>query len=241
MHFAPQWVKPIKPTGSALTPTAEAPPLAQQKVAPAAIPSSPFPALGQPRSGSPNHGNNGGQNQPLSYSRVTHTPASPSYGGEGYFPYAGGDAQNGNSDPSPFPFRYSREQILAVWDEDKFKERPIELMQIGENGAVIVSKEVTKPVGLRELTELEKKVRRTRLSHALTSAASLHLCPPSYAHASPSAAARSASKLGFAVAPGPYDAQGWIVACPDWPSWVRWIWPRRGRSVRRLQVLRRPR
>lgn len=158
MHFAPQWVKPIKPAGPALTPTTETPPLAHHKVAPAAIPSSPFPALGQPRSGSPNHGSNGGQNQPLSYSRVTHTPASPSFGGEGYFPYSGADSQNGAGDPSPYPFRYSREQILAVWDEDKFKERPIELMQIAENGAVIVSKDVTKPVGLRELSELEKKV-----------------------------------------------------------------------------------
>lgn len=148
MHFAPQWVKPIKPTGSAITPTSEAPPQ-HPKIAPS---SSPFPALGQPRSGSPTTILSPA-NPPLSYSRVTHTPASPSMPGDGYFPYPDG---NGEADPSPFPFRYSREQILAVWDEDKFKERPIDLLTLSES--VIVSPTVVKPVGLRDLSELEKKV-----------------------------------------------------------------------------------
>lgn len=162
MHFAPQWVKPIKPTGSALTPTSEVPPQHHHhhhhhsKVAPS---SSPFPALGQPRSGSPNAATAHVNPPPLSYSRVTHTQASPSMGGDGYFPYNGDG--NGDADPSPFPFRYSREQILAVWDEDKFKERPIELLQLAESGAVLVSKNVVKPVGLRDLTDLEKKVSVT--------------------------------------------------------------------------------
>lgn len=158
MHFAPQWVKPIKPTGSALTPTHEAPsPQAKTHASAAAsmAPGSPFPALvQQPRSGSPTTA--APPNPPLSYSRVTHTPASPSFPGDGYFPYTG-DAPNGGGDTRN-PFRYSREQILGVWDEDKFKERPIELMQMAENGGVLVSKNIVKPVGLRDLNEIEKRV-----------------------------------------------------------------------------------
>lgn len=156
MHFAPQWVKPIKPTGSAITPTTEFSPQQFSKSA-TGTSASPFPALGQPRSGSPTT-IVPPTNPPLSYSRVTHTPASPSVPGDGYFPYPGGEG-HGEADPSPFPFRYSRDQILAVWDEEKVKERPIELLQLAESGAVIVSPKVVKPVGLRELSELEKKVR----------------------------------------------------------------------------------
>jgi len=158
MHFAPQWVKPIKPTGSLVTPTSESHSQQQQLLSKAAAaPASPFPALGQPRSGSPTT-IVPPANPPLSYSRVTHTPASPSMPGEGYFPYAGGEGSL-EADATPFPFRYSRDQILAVWDEEKVKERPIELLQLAESGAVIVSQNVVKPVGLRELSELEKKVR----------------------------------------------------------------------------------
>ncbi|KAL1407608.1 kinesin-like protein [Vanrija albida] len=156
MHFAPQWAKPIKPTGSTLASNTEAP-LQQRSTAAAPAPASPFPALGQPRASSPTAAVT--SNPPLSYSRVTHTPASPSYAGEGYFPYAG-DAPNGGGDGGP-PFRYSREQILAVWDEDKFKDRPIELMKMAETGGVLVSKEPVKPVGLRELSELEKRLLST--------------------------------------------------------------------------------
>jgi PERQ amino acid-rich with GYF domain-containing protein len=79
--------------------------------------------------------------------------------GDGYFPYPSGDGHVEVA-PSPYPFRYSRDQILAVWDEEKIKERPIELLQLAESGAVIVSQNVVKPVGLRELSELEKKVRK---------------------------------------------------------------------------------
>ncbi|WOO84946.1 GYF domain-containing protein mpd2 [Vanrija pseudolonga] len=153
MHFAPQWAKPVKPTGSSLASNTEAP-LQQRSTATAAAPASPFPALGQPRAASPTTAVT--SNPPLSYSRVTHTPASPSYAGEGYFPYAG-DAPNGGGDGGP-PFRYSREQILAVWDEDKFKDRPIELVKMAESGGVLVSKDIVKPQGLRELSELEKRV-----------------------------------------------------------------------------------
>ncbi|GMK55830.1 hypothetical protein CspeluHIS016_0208860 [Cutaneotrichosporon spelunceum] len=157
IHFAPQWVKPIKPTGSALAPTSDT---HAQVVKQPATPVSPFPALGQPRAGSPT--TVASSNPPLSYSRVTHAPASPSFSGEGYFPHAG-DGPNGGAHPSPYPFRYSREQILGIWDEDKFKERPIELMQIAEtdNGQVLVSKAIVQPVGLRELSEVEKRILST--------------------------------------------------------------------------------
>ncbi|BEJ15844.1 hypothetical protein CspHIS471_0504490 [Cutaneotrichosporon sp. HIS471] len=158
MHFAPQWVKPIKPTGSALAPASDTL-LAQVPKQPTA-PVSPFPALGQPRAGSPTTA--ASSNPPLSYSRVTHAPASPSFSGEDYFPHAG-DGANGGANPSPYPFRYSREQILGIWDEDKFKERPIELMQMAEtdNGQVLVSKAIVQPVGLRELSEVEKRILST--------------------------------------------------------------------------------
>lgn len=153
MHFAPQWAKPVKPSASTLASNTEAP-LQQRSTATAPAPASPFPALGQPRAASPTTAVT--SNPPLSYSRVTHTPASPSYAGEGYFPYAG-DAPNGGGDGGP-PFRYSREQILGVWDEDKFKDRPIELVKMAESGGVLVSKDIVKPQGLRELSELEKRV-----------------------------------------------------------------------------------
>jgi PERQ amino acid-rich with GYF domain-containing protein len=95
-------------------------------------------------------------NPPLSYSRVTHKPASPTP--EYYYAEGGADAS-----PSPYPFRYSREEILAVWDEDKVRERPIELLQLADSGAVIVSQSVVKPVGLRDLSELEKKVSKKNI------------------------------------------------------------------------------
>lgn len=57
------------------------------------------------------------------------------------------------------PFRYSREQILSLFDESKFKERPIELVEMAEGGGVLVSQSVNRPVGMRDLTDTEKKVR----------------------------------------------------------------------------------
>lgn len=60
---------------------------------------------------------------------------------------------------NPHPFRYSREQILSLFDESKFKERPIELVEMAEGGGVLVSQSVNRPVGMRDLADTEKKVR----------------------------------------------------------------------------------
>lgn len=91
---------------------------------------------------------------------------SPGVPGDGsYFPYS--DA-NGTGDVNPHPFRYSREQILAHWDEDKVKGTPIELVEILEAGGVLVSKDVIRPVGLRDLTEAEKRVRAFDQAFAAT-------------------------------------------------------------------------
>ena len=73
-----------------------------------------------------------------------------------YFAYAEGEA---NATVNLHPFRYSREQILALWDDDQVKETPIELMEMLATGGELVSKSVARPVGLRDLTEVEKKVR----------------------------------------------------------------------------------
>lgn len=164
MHFAPQWVKPIKPTGSATTPTSDLPPSIQQqqqqpqqqpptKQSQTPAPTVPFPALASnQRSVSPNTSTNP---PPLSYSRVTHAPLSPGLATDNsYFPY-GADTPNGNG--NGHPFRYTREQILSLYDGDKVKERPIELVQMADDG-VLVSKNVAKPIGLRDLTEIEKRV-----------------------------------------------------------------------------------
>ncbi len=92
----------------------------------------------------------------MSYSRATHTPLSPNNPGESsYFPYTEGGASNG------LGFKYTREQMLALWEEDKVKELPIELVQLLSDGRVLVSKNVQKPVGLREQTEVEKKLLAT--------------------------------------------------------------------------------
>lgn len=163
MHFAPQWVKPIKPTGSTLGNggnDSQQQPQQSKTSAASVLSNSPFPALGQPRSGSPN----AASIPPLSYSRATHTQTSPSTQGDNYYPYAG-EGQNGGAEPNPFPFRYSREQILAIWDESKVKERPIELMKMAESegGSVLVSKGLVRPVGLRDLTENEKRILSTTI------------------------------------------------------------------------------
>ncbi|ODN95845.1 cytoplasmic protein [Cryptococcus wingfieldii CBS 7118] len=153
MHFAPQWAKPIKPSGSSAntTPTTENP----RKLAS----NSPFPALSaNPRSASPTTATH----PTLSYSRVTHTPSSPSVATDGYFPH-----QDANGEVNSHPFRYSREQILALYDEAKFRERPIELVQMAENGGVLVSKNLSRPVGTRDLTEGEKKLLATSVHPTL--------------------------------------------------------------------------
>ncbi len=81
------------------------------------------------------------------------SPGVPTDGS--YFPYA---ERNGFGDANPHPFRHSRDQILALWDEEKVKKTPIELVEMLDAGSVLVRKTVTRPVGLRELTEVEKKV-----------------------------------------------------------------------------------
>lgn len=146
MHFAPQWAKPIKPSGSTTTtPTTEVP-LRKSTT------SSPFPALSaNPPSASPTTATH----PTLSYSRVTHTPSSPNVATEGYFPNQ--DLNGG--EVNAHPFRYSREQILGLFDESKFKERPIELVEMAEGGGVLVSLSLNRPVGMRDLTDAEKKVR----------------------------------------------------------------------------------
>lgn len=90
----------------------------------------------------------------MSYSRATHTPASPSFPTDGsYFP-----TDNNGASPNPHPFRYSRDQILGLFDEDKLKSTPIELVELLEQGSVLVAQHVNRPVGMRDLTDAEKKV-----------------------------------------------------------------------------------
>lgn len=156
MHFAPQWVKPIKPTGlgsaNNTTPSSDVPPPLSAKSTTTAS-SHPFPALNPGRSSSPS---TLPSNPALSYSRITNasqSPQSPSFPSDGGFsPY-----ENGNG----HPFRYSRDQILALWDEEKVKEVPIELAELMEHGGVLVSREAVKPIGLRELSDVEKKVSQS--------------------------------------------------------------------------------
>ncbi|WWD21157.1 hypothetical protein CI109_105640 [Kwoniella shandongensis] len=163
MHFAPQWVKPIKPSGTSLTPTSESPSTLSRKSATGPTHptnASPFPALSQAQRAASPTTTTSNNNPPLTYSRVTHTPLSPSNNpGDGsYFPYQEPNGAGGG-EPTAHPFRYSREQILALFDESKFKERPIELVEMAEGGAVLVSsKGINRPVGMRDLSEVEKKL-----------------------------------------------------------------------------------
>ena len=162
MHFVPQWVKPIKPTGTsqATTPTALNGGVGGDLASPSSLtgskPSQPFPAL----TGC-GWGTNGGRGSPttatapnpaLSYSRATYAPQSPGVADTSYFPDQ--DVNPGN----PHPFRYSRDQILGLYDENKFKDVPMELLDLLDQNGILVSKLPVKPVGLRELTEGEKKV-----------------------------------------------------------------------------------
>lgn len=158
IHFAPQWVKPIKPSGTSLTPTTETAPntksnqtsgntVANQQA------SQPFPALSNLNGSNNTYGS--APSHTLSYSRATHTPVSPGVTNDSsYFPY---QEANGSSEQKPHPFRYSREQILGLWDEDKVKKLPIEFVDLVDAG-VLVTKTLVKPIGLRDLNEIEKKV-----------------------------------------------------------------------------------
>lgn len=161
MHFAPQWVKPIKPTGpaaAAATATADVPPPSSRGLSSST--SHPFPALNPGRSSSPSLTTP--TNPVLSYSKITtaSSPLSPSFPAEnGYFPHAArGDAH---------PFRYGRDEILALWDEERVKEVPIELAELLEHAGVLVSKDAVKPVGMRDINDVEKKVCLSPASHLL--------------------------------------------------------------------------
>lgn len=160
MHFAPQWVKPIKPTGtSAASPnTAEISPSAlnpHPSKTPTQHAQVPFPALSSGTLGSPISATHpGNNNAPMSYSRATHTPVSPGFPTDGsYFP----SPDTNGASLNPYPFRYSKEQILALFDEEKVKGTPIELVDLREKGSVLVAPHANRPIGLRELTEAEKK------------------------------------------------------------------------------------
>jgi PERQ amino acid-rich with GYF domain-containing protein len=93
-------------------------------------------------------------NGPLSYSRITNNPILPSFPPEnGYYTGQTDGVEGGGK-----PFQYTPEQIFALYDEEKVRERPIELVDLAENGGALVSKSVVRPVGMRDLTEIEKKV-----------------------------------------------------------------------------------
>ncbi|ORX39105.1 hypothetical protein BD324DRAFT_649196 [Kockovaella imperatae] len=173
MHFAPQWAKPIKPSGNALTtPTSEFPatttsmnkanrPAAVQSPSTTIAPSSnvSFPALSQGGTTPTSLTGNTPAQPVLSYSRATHTPVTPTFPRDGsYFPSGDPAGQNGTH---PHPFRYSKESILSLWNEEKVRERPIELADMGIGGDVLVSKSLVKPVGLRDLSDIEKKLLAT--------------------------------------------------------------------------------
>ncbi|KAK4683910.1 hypothetical protein P7C73_g6302, partial [Tremellales sp. Uapishka_1] len=166
MHFAPQWVKPIKPAGHSTTPSLDAPPKLSGSSAPA------FPAL---RSSSPSTNPNP-SNPPLSYSKITHTPQSPNFPTDSsYFPYpdnagnANGNGTGSGTNPHPHPFRYSREEILSLWDHDKFKARPIELVELAEGGTALVAPSAGRPVGLRDLQDAEKQLLSTSVNPPIIS------------------------------------------------------------------------
>jgi len=153
MHFAPQWIKPIKPTGTSVTPTAESPNLSK---APASA-QVPFPALSNSGASHSTVPSSSG----LSYSRATHTPTTAGFPTDSsYFPYDESNGSRINGEMS-HPFRYSRDHILGLWDEQKVSKMPIELVDMLEGGGVLASRDVVRPNGLRELSDIEKKVSFT--------------------------------------------------------------------------------
>lgn len=60
------------------------------------------------------------------------------------------------------PFRYTKQQMLALFDQDAVKARPLELLDLVQRGdgsdGVILNDKVGVPMGLIEWTEEEKKV-----------------------------------------------------------------------------------
>lgn len=121
---------------------------------------TPFPALSSSTTNSPAAFASAGglPNPPMSYSRATHTPASPGFPTDGsYFPTS--DGMNGSA-PNPHPFRYTREQILGLYDEEKVKNTPIEFIELLDRGLAVIAPQANRPVGARELSDGEKKVRQ---------------------------------------------------------------------------------
>lgn len=83
------------------------------------------------------------------------------------------DGSGSSGDNKARPFRYSREALLALFDEEKVRERPLELMEWamhpnnssghagGEEGgiaSIILSDKAGIPMGLVDWTSEEKKV-----------------------------------------------------------------------------------
>lgn len=168
IHFAPQWVKPIKPSGSSATtpsaveqsPTALNSSQAHQRNHPApTAPSSqvPFPALSSAHNSPIAFPSSGAApNPPMSYSRATHTPASPGFPTDGsYFPTS--DGSNGSA-INQKPFKYTRDEILRLYDEERFKGMPIEFADLLDRGLSVVAPQPNRPLGLRDMSEAQKKV-----------------------------------------------------------------------------------
>lgn len=175
MQFAPAWLK--KPNGAHApgTPASSHPPSMQGV-------DSGFPLPGA-RHGVPAAAVAGGP-APLggqSYSQIA-SPRAESF--PSGFGAALGDTVNGTSyggaagsGDKARPFRYSRETMLALFEEDKVRARPVELMEwaqvrsnnsgrVGGEGegvtSIILSGKAGLPMGLVEWTVEEKKVRRAR-------------------------------------------------------------------------------
>jgi len=134
MQFGPSWLKPTTRTKSSKT-------------------STPIE----------DHTNNHAV-APISYSAITRdhptTPLSP--GGHGHDGGANGEGYGGGGpaldhivDPSK-PFRYTKEYMLGLYDEEKQKGR--ELPFEFERWGVVFREEGGNPVSLAPLTDMEKKV-----------------------------------------------------------------------------------
>jgi hypothetical protein len=148
MHFAPQWLKqPIKPSGG--TATAPAPASSKPSATQVPAPANPFPALG-PRPASPYNS--------ISYSHITHPTSSSPPPASPLEASANGGAH---------PFRYSRQEILSLFDASKFSAPPIELSHLASSQAVIYSENAVNPIGLRDVNEVEKRLLGTSVNPRL--------------------------------------------------------------------------
>ncbi len=153
MQFTPQWLKkPALAAASHAHPTqahrTASPPLPLQQSQPA------------PRTATPPAINTG-----FSYSHMANPSSarSESFPGSegGGGPYTNGHGHGGAHGiamDEQRPFRYSKEAILALYDPAIVRTRPLELLELGEAGAVILSDKANGPVGLTDMTDEEKKV-----------------------------------------------------------------------------------